>query len=151
MRIIKDDWIFGFSKILPVSGAQGYVTKYVLKFDKREFLVPGFSLISHGLGIDYLSDSVKTFHRKNLLSYAVKPGGFKISLPRYYKDKIFSDSQKLIMRKRSEEYRRLLDVKLLSRIDAQMSIGLNPFKKMFNNYEHRLYRSLLLYRSKRKL
>ena len=151
LQLIKDDWKFGFSKVLPVRGAQGYVTKYVLKFDKREFLVSPFSMISQGLGIDYLSDSIKLFHRRNLQSFAIKPGGFKITLPRYYKDKIFNDHQKYVMRLRSDNFRCLKRLKEIRSIDACFDIGINPFIRKSSIYERRLYQSLQLYRNKRKL
>lgn len=151
MKLIKQEWQFGFTKVLPVNGAQGYVTKYVLKFDNREFLVPPFSMISQGLGIAYLSDSMITFHRKNLLSFAYKPGGFKISLPRYYKDKIFNGYQKLMLKKRADLYRHDVELKRLSRLDFQVDLGLNPFSKTCELYQRRLYQSIKMYRDKRKL
>lgn len=150
-KIIKDCWTLGFSKVLPVSGAQGYVTKYVLKLDNRDFLVKPFSMISNGLGISYLTDSMIAFHKKNLLSFATKPGGYRITLPRYYKDKIFNSGQKLIMKKRADMHRHDLELARLKRIDFQFDLGLNPFQKMVENYQNRLYRSIHLYKNKRKL
>lgn len=151
MRLIKDDWTFGFSKVLPVKGAQGYVTKYVLKFEDREFYVPPFSMISQGLGIGYLSDSMKVFHQKNLQSFAIKPGGFKITLPRYYKDKIFTIDEKIRLKKRADLFRHELELKRLDRFDFQIDLGINPFQKIISIYQHRLYQSLKLYKEKKKL
>lgn len=148
---IKEAWPYGICQVLPVQGAQGYVTKYILKFDKREHIVKPFSLISHGLGIEYLSDAMTRYHQRNLISFASKPGGFKISLPRYYKDKIFNTAQKAVMKSRSDIYRRELELKKLDNIDFMVAAGLHPFKNMIANYQLRLYNSMKLYRQKKKL
>lgn len=149
--LIKKLWFSGIVQVGHVTGAQGYVTKYILKFDKRPHLVKPFSLISHGLGIDYLSDTIVLFHRQNLVSYALKPGGYHVNLPRYYKDRIFSDTEKKIIKKRSDLYRRDLELKRLVNIDIQMDLGVNPFKNQIVNYQNRLYKALSLYREKKKL
>lgn len=151
MRLIKESWDFGISQVLPVNGAQGYVTKYILKFDERQHLVPPFSLISHGLGIDYLSYEMVRFHQINLVPYATKPGGYRITLPRYYKDKIFSSYNKLIMKKRADMFRHSLDMKKLESFDFMYSVGVNPFKESIANYQHRLYQSMKIYKEKKKL
>lgn len=148
---IKEFWQYGIAQVLSVQGAQGYVTKYILKFDKREHLVKPFSLISHGLGIDYLSDSVVSYHRKNLVPYALKPGGYRISLPRYYKDKIFTEYQRLLMKKRSDEYRRDLEIIKLRNVEYHYKVGINPFKERVKSYEQRLYESMKIYKQKKKL
>lgn len=151
LNAIKECWDFGFSQVLPIHGAQGYVTKYVLKFDKREHLVKPFTLISHGLGIDYLSDAVIKYHRKNLVPYAVKPGGYHVSLPRYYKNKIFTEYQRLLIKKRSDLYRHELELKKLKLYDIQLDHGINPFQNSVVRYQMRLYNALNLYRQKKKL
>lgn len=149
--LIKKLWSAGIAQVGHVTGAQGYVTKYVLKFDKRSHLVPPFSLISHGLGIDYLTDSKVLFHRKNLVPYALKPGGFRVNLPRYYKDRIFSEYDRLLLKKRADLYRRELEVKKLENVDIQLALGVNPFKNQITNYQNRLYKALSLYREKKRL
>lgn len=151
MLKIKEYWPHGIAQVLPVQGAQGYVTKYILKFDRREHKVPPFSLISHGLGIDYLTKSMVKYHHDNLISYAIKPGGYRVNLPRYYKDKIFSPYEKLVLKKRSDMYRKQLDLVRLDNIDLQLLNGRNPFREQVNNYQVRLYNSMKLYRQKKRL
>lgn len=150
-KFIKDFWTFGIAQVLPILGAQGYVTKYVMKFDKREHLVKPFSLISQGLGKDYLTESMVNFHRQHLTPFAMKPGGYKISLPRYYKDKIFTELDRLILKKRCDLYRKDLELRKLANIDLKMSFGVNPFAESIINYQHRVYQSLKVYREKKKL
>lgn len=148
---IKEFWPHGIVQVLPVLGAQGYVTKYIFKFDRREHKVKPFSLISHGIGIDYLTRSMIKYHQDNLVSYAVKPGGYRVNLPRYYKDKIFSTYSKLLMKKRSDMYRKKLDLVRLDNIELQLENGINPFRESINNYQVRLYNSIKIYRQKKKL
>lgn len=149
--LIKSTWHYGICQVLPVQGAQGYVTKYILKFDDREHLVKPFSLISHGLGIDYLSQSMVKYHHENLVSFAVKPGGFRITLPRYYKDKIFTQYEKLVMKKRADLYRKELEIPKGLHEWCSLMSGRNPFLERIRSYENRLYNSLKLYRQKKKL
>lgn len=152
MQLIKSKWPHGIeTRVYPVSGAQGYVTKYILKFDQRDHEVPPYSMISHGIGLGYLSPAMIKYHRDNLLSFATKPGGYRISLPRYYKDKIFTQLDKLIMKKRADLYRRDLELKRLANIDFQFDHGLNPFAKQITNYQLRLYNAMKIYKDKKKL
>lgn len=150
-NLIHDSWPCGFSQVLPVNGAQGYVTKYILKFDKREHLVKPFSLISHGLGLDYLSPRVVDYHRKNMLNYCLKPGGFKVKMPRYYQDKVFSTYQRLVMKKRADAHRLEIDRKLLDKVDLMVEKGVNYFRNKDENYKMRLFNSIKIYRQKKKL
>lgn len=148
---IKELWNLGITKVLPVLGAQGYVTKYVMKFDRRDHLVPPFSLISRGLGIDYLSSSMVSYHHETLNNFALKPGGYRVKLPRYYMDKIFSTYERLLMKKRADLYRRKVEMKKLAQYDIMWQMGVNPFANAMNNYKNRLYQSLKLYKEKHRL
>lgn len=149
--LIKELWKHGICQVLPVDGAQGYVTKYILKFDKREHLVQPFSLISHGLGIDYLSDSMIKYHHSNMVSYATKPGGYRVSLPRYYKDKIFTQFEKLVLKKRADIYRKQLEIPQGLYDWCSLENGRNPFQERIASYQQRLLNSMKLYRNKKKL
>ena len=151
MQFIKDSWDFGISQVLPINGAQGYVTKYILKFDQREHLVKPFSMISHGLGIDYLSSSMVKYHRSNLIPFATKPGGYHITLPRYYKDKIFTTYQRLLMKKRADMLRRDLECVKLNRFEMMIDFGINPFKSKIHRYEQQLYQAMKVYKEKKKI
>lgn len=151
MNLIKDNWEKGFSQVLPIHGAQGYVTKYVLKFDERDHIVKPFAMISHGLGIDYLSQGVIKYHKDNLIPYALKPGGYRISLPRFYKVRLFSMFDRLLMKKRSDLYRRELEYKRLDSYEFMIDQGINPFAQHIASYQNKLYQSMKLYRQKKKL
>ena len=148
--LIKELWFYGIAQVLPVNGAQGYVTKYVLKFDSREHLVKPFSLISQGLGAGYLTPSMIQYHRSNLIPFAIKPGGYHVNLPRYYKNKIFSTYNRLVLKKRADLYRQKLNIKVAAYEDLIVSQG-QSLRYRDDSYKDRLYRSLKIYREKHKL
>lgn len=55
---------------------------------------PHFSVMSKHLGASYLTEAKYNYHLDRLELSADHPSGFKISLPRYYRDKIFSRDEK---------------------------------------------------------
>lgn len=70
-----------------------YVTNYLAKstgYDPAPALRE-FSLMSKGLGKNYLTDDVINWHLYNAANYAPLGNGNKGTLPRYYKDRIFVD------------------------------------------------------------
>lgn len=83
-----------------------YVTKYVFQKGKhRDGENPVFALMSRkpGLGSKYI-ETHRKWHQKDINRvYAVKEGGVKIALPRFYKDKIYTDMQKQIQAKKSAD------------------------------------------------
>lgn len=76
-----------------------YCTKYMsCQTVLPKYLPKPFRLISKGIGRSYLSkiDRLK-WHKLGLNNY-YPDGNYKKKLPRYYKDKIFSDDEKLMIR-----------------------------------------------------
>lgn len=75
-----------------------YVTKYVInrhgEYSGRE---PPFALMSRrpGLGATYM-DTHKNWHRADMRNYT-KVNGHVMRLPRYFKDKMFSDHERKLM------------------------------------------------------
>lgn len=79
-----------------------YVTKYVInRMDHSSDRAPPFSTQSRrpGIGAEYLKTHTK-YHKDGQFNY-VTMSGFKSSLPRYYRDRIFTDSEKEILREKS--------------------------------------------------
>lgn len=81
-----------------------YCTKYFAKEKRipmfqRDDRIKEFSLMSKYLGISYL-EKASTYHSNGLVGYVTLPGGFKKPLPKYYRDKIFSDAEKEEMKAR---------------------------------------------------
>lgn len=81
--------------------AVGYCLKYMSK-DKKKMKAwlrgrqPEFALMSKGLGIDYLSEEMVDWHIADMVNrmYCNVPGGKKISMPRYYKDKMYLENER---------------------------------------------------------
>lgn len=79
----------------------GYCAKYInkgtwRKRHNRDDRQPHFSLMSKRLGANYLSPAIVGYHRYDITrNYVTLDGGQKIPLPRYYRDKIFTDQDKL--------------------------------------------------------
>lgn len=101
---LPEIWSLGHIHIGDVSDASiNYVTKYVINrtsdMDGRD---PPWSLMSKrpGIGAPYLTDAMKQWHKSDLKNYTVH-NGTKRKLPRYFKDKIFSDSERKRMADKS--------------------------------------------------
>lgn len=94
-------WGLGSMHVGGVSGNSiAYTMKYIDKHykkrlharDDREFEFP---LMSKGLGKNYLSDEIVKYHQSDISRlFLTKEGGFKIAMPRYYKEKIYTDDQR---------------------------------------------------------
>lgn len=82
------------------SDSIAYCMKYIDKphFEKRharDDREKEFPLMSKGLGASYLSPDVVNYHKADISRlYATKEGGHRIALPRYYRDKIYSASER---------------------------------------------------------
>lgn len=79
---------------------------YSLKYISKDKLIPQFlgddrqrefSLSSTNLGKSYLSDQMVKYHKNNLASYYTKEGGYLAPLPRYYRDRIFTETEKKLI------------------------------------------------------
>lgn len=97
-KFVRSSWTYNgkslgilhFGKVTEASIM--YTTKYVIQRaawqDKTR--TPPFTLMSraYGIGGQYLSDQVVSWHRRNKFNYILQRGK-KYRLPRYYKDKIW--------------------------------------------------------------
>lgn len=113
MDTIQEAWklndsLLGHVHIDEVNGATiNYTLKYMSKSSRVPLYrgddrLPEFSLMSKGLGISYVNDAARSYHEvikyvdgKLDLSHSrmflVMPGGYKVAMPRYYKQKLFTD------------------------------------------------------------
>lgn len=87
----------GLTDFKPVNeNTTQYTAKYINKIGKIPLFeaddrVPEFQLFSKGLGINYLTEATIAFHQADPKRLYVTQSGFKKALPRYFKDKIFTD------------------------------------------------------------
>lgn len=95
-------WEHGHATIGRVSGASvGYTLKYMCK-DKwkrkhaRDDRNPERSLMSKHLGAQYMTDEMMKWHKADLLNrmYLNLEGNKKAAMPRYYKNKIYTNAER---------------------------------------------------------
>lgn len=95
-------WELGSIHYGQVSGASvGYTLKYLSKpawypMHRNDDREPEFRLMSKRLGSNYITDKMIKWHIANIgeRMYCTLPGGKKVSMPRYYKDKIYNEHQR---------------------------------------------------------
>lgn len=101
-ELIQPSWEKGQVHYGFVSEASvGYTLKYMCKQGKiplhaRDDRQPEFSVMSKGLGISYLSAKMRAWHTTSLeeRQYCPLPDGKKIAMPRYYRNKLYTEQQK---------------------------------------------------------
>lgn len=144
---IQGAWGLGQIHYGTVTGASvGYCLKYMAKpgripLHKNDDRQPEFGLMSKGLGKSYLSQNMVQWHKNSIEDrmYCVLKDGRKISMPRYYKDKIYESWERKLAAStqlnkiREEEEKRIKEGgETYYRDKAQRDIA--AFKKMhFNN------------------
>lgn len=89
-----------------------YVAKYVMKSTRREQRIeqqiePEFAMMSKRLGANFLTPQMRAFLSNREEPYLTTEGGQKQSMPRYYRDQVFTDEQKARMRRRGEIHREM--------------------------------------------
>jgi len=95
-KILKKEWELGMFQVFPANEAMiNYTTGYFLEEEKDTL----FYLMSKGLGKTYFENGLH--HRDNSKFYVTTSSGVKVNMPRYYKDKIFNETKKLLNKTRA--------------------------------------------------
>lgn len=137
---ILRSWNLGSVDVGTVSGASiAYTLKYINKGkvvpahpnDDRQ---PEYATMSKGLGANYLTPSVVKHHKKNLKkAFIVLEDGVKIPIPRYYKDKIYTEKER---RKQNHYLSKIMVEKPKNMTDRELfearKNSLETFKKYYN-------------------
>lgn len=139
---LQRSWKKGFVTISSVTPARiAYVAKYVscytfLPRRLRDKRYRPFILCSRrpAIGSNYLSDSKVSYHRETLITYSVDRSGRKVSLPRYYRDRIFDDQMKYDIRERSNLYRERRDKEFQSKYFTPEYEGRDMYQEFRDNY-----------------
>ncbi len=152
---IIDSWTIDHKPIGSVhigdvsSASIGYTLKYMCKESKipmhqNDDRKKEFSVMSKGLGQNYLTKQMIKWHKADLNNRMYVPieDGKKIAMPRYYKDKMYTEQEKDKINQHMGNldelnYKKLIQLHgsefELDRI--QMEQGLFQFKKMYKNAE----------------
>ncbi len=113
--LIQDTWQNGHVMSVPSNQKTiNYVVGYMCKgrfepqsdHDDRS---PEFSLMSKKMGMQYLTDKMVAYYRNRQIACIVKEGGQIMSMPRYYKEKIFTKQE---LKKINDEYMEINKLKI---------------------------------------
>lgn len=116
-ELIVPSWQMGHVHFGTVTAQSvGYTLKYISKpgripLHRNDDRQPEFSLMSKGLGSNYLTDAIVDWHKNDLENrmYCTLKDGKKIAMPRYYKNKIYTSEEKGYLKGVFEEKRKLDD------------------------------------------
>lgn len=110
---LSKSWKKGFIDISPAKEQSiTYTLKYISKpktKTKKDAQLREFSLMSKGLGSNYLTEAKKRYHAQLENCFLTTENGYKMPLPKYYKEKLYDDTQRplvtKIMQERAEKQR----------------------------------------------
>lgn len=90
-------WNYGFTYIEGCAErCISYVLKYIMKKDEKHPDFVSTLLVSPGLGKEYVN-KCGSWHRSGEFKwFCVSSSGWKIAMPRYYKEKIFDERERLM-------------------------------------------------------
>ena len=99
-ELIKKHWKYGFSFIGQYCNSRSvnYMTKYMLKVDVKHPTFKQIVLASPGIGAGYMDRLDYLWQKQNYKKIEVATytfrNGTKMAMPKYYKDKIFTDKER---------------------------------------------------------
>jgi hypothetical protein len=137
IKHLEKAWPYGGVDVRKVSEALiAYALKYMCKESKlqeNDKRPKEFHLMSKGLGLNYLTPQTIQYHKADPenRSYLRDVGNVKISMPRYYKDRIFNDDEKESISKKMAQ----LSAKTQAELEA--AHGANYEKWRIENYEYK--------------
>lgn len=124
----------------------GYTLKYISKEKsykhERDDRESEFSLMSKGIGKNYLSDAMRKWHKQDVENrmYCTAPGGIKVSMPRYYREKLYTKRERLKIANNMQE-KHLQDImkgtyqQYKERMDYQDLIDIEKMRKVVTRNE----------------
>lgn len=127
-EMIDETWNKGIVDIGTVTQAScHYVAKYTLdpliqEWRNLEFRQKPFAVMSRkpGIGFNYVTDELKRHYHNNKNSYAPVSGGYKQSLGRYLKEKIYQDNVEAL---RENKYRSIRESEEQAEKEYKKAIG----------------------------
>jgi len=151
-HLIQPAWGKGHVHYGTVSGASiGYTLKYMMKEPKipmhrNDDRLREFSLMSKGIGENYLTNKMVLWHHADMINrmYVTTQDGKKVSMPRYYKDKIYVDVERKVighyarqtaLQKILEHEIKMYELHGENAASVQVQIHKQQFKKMYNDAE----------------
>lgn len=119
IELIHKAWDKGEVHIGELTEASAaYTAKYINKgkiipMHQNDDRLPEFSLMSKKLGLNYLSEKIINYHRADIeRNFITLEDGKKISLPRYFREKIWTEQERRIQAdKLAEKFKAIEDKK----------------------------------------
>lgn len=141
---IESAWKLGTIHYGTVTGASiGYTLKYISKpgripMHKNDDRQKEFALMSKGLGLSYITNQMYHWHNDSQEDwnrmYCNVEGGQKISMPRYYKNKIYSEQQRKIIGKKTRINMLREEAKKSPKTDHELEQAkMASYKRMYKN------------------
>lgn len=125
----------------------GYTLKYMTKKGKiplhhNDDRQKEFSLMSKGLGSNYITEKMVKWHKNNVEErmYCNIKGNKKIAMPRYYKDKIYTEFDKIRISNHIKEKAEIEENKLINELGESypqilVERHIHAFNKMHKDAE----------------
>lgn len=109
-ELITKDWQNGNTLLAvcnpkTIAYTTGYINKTLYTQKERDPLddrKKETSLISKGIGENYLTPDRKNYYKKVLTPYLTVENGDKIPIPRYYKNKLYTDRENKILQEKTK-------------------------------------------------
>lgn len=133
-ELLTRDWQMGNTMTCACNDAtMTYVTKYIMKTmyhenDKTDPRQKEFSNISKGIGGSYLSKATRSYYKVHLLPYLTVEDGERRTMPRYYKEKLYTEAERKKINKKTEQY--MLDNPEFNSEKHRQDYTKNEFVKM---------------------
>lgn len=143
VELIHKAWDKGEVHIGELTEASAaYTAKYINKgkiipVHKNDDRIPEFSLMSKKLGLNYLSQKIINYHRADIeRNFITLEDGKKISLPRYFREKIWTEKERRIQAdKLAEKFKQLEDQKQLEYYTKHQTLeGYEQLKESGTSY-----------------
>lgn len=127
-----------------------YITKYLINRIMDEGQRIGeFNLMSKGIGAGYLEKN-RSIHQ-NGKEYVIDNSGKKMSLPRYYKEKIKKEENSIIKEIKREKKKRQIEEKEQKEITRLSKLHKNPVKYLYEKENESLNKLIEKIDKKKKL
>lgn len=107
---VEASWQLGQVHYGEVSGASvGYTLKYIVKpakvpLHKNDDRLKEYANMSKGLGANYLTPQMVAWHKADVVNrtYVNLTDGMKATMPRYYKEKVYTKKEKAVIQEHRE-------------------------------------------------
>ncbi len=143
IELIHKAWDKGEVHIGELTEASAaYTAKYINKgkiipMHKNDDRLPEFSLMSKKLGLNYLSEKIINYHRADIeRNFITLEDGKKISLPRYFREKIWTETERRTQADRlAEKFKEIEEQKELEYYNKNQTLdGYEQLKESGKTY-----------------